>query len=40
MIVNIWDVNDAIQHLVRSGEQIDRGRLADPDLPLEPLTAG
>ncbi len=40
MNVNIWDVNDAIQHLVRSGEQIDRDRLADPDLPLELLTAG
>ncbi|MFE4801785.1 NAD(P)/FAD-dependent oxidoreductase [Streptomyces sp. NPDC056708] len=40
MNVNIWDVNDAIQHLVRSGEQIDRDRLADPDLPLEQLTAG
>ncbi|MGW7005874.1 NAD(P)/FAD-dependent oxidoreductase [Streptomyces sp. NPDC054933] len=40
MNVNIWDVNDAIQHLVRSGEQIDRDRLADPDVPLEQLTAG
>ncbi|MFB6878061.1 NAD(P)/FAD-dependent oxidoreductase [Streptomyces sp. NPDC056323] len=40
MNVNIWDVNDAIQHLVRSAEQIDRDRLADPDLPLDLLTAG
>ncbi len=40
MNVNIWDISEAIQHLVRSGEQIDRDRLADPDLPLELLTAG
>ena len=37
MNVNIWDVNEAIQHLVRSGTQIDRDRLADPDVPLEEL---
>lgn len=35
MNVNIWHVNGAIQHLVRSGEEINRDRLADPDLPLE-----
>jgi 3-phenylpropionate/trans-cinnamate dioxygenase ferredoxin reductase component len=40
MNVNIWDVNEAIQHLVRSGTQIDRGRLADPDVPLEELAVG
>ncbi|WP_405691711.1 NAD(P)/FAD-dependent oxidoreductase [Streptomyces sp. NBC_00057] len=40
MNVNIWDVNDAIQHLVRSGKQIDRDRLADPDVPLEQPAAG
>jgi 3-phenylpropionate/trans-cinnamate dioxygenase ferredoxin reductase subunit len=40
MNVNIWDVNEAIQHLVRSGTQIDRDRLADPDVPLEELAAG
>ncbi|MFI6725719.1 NAD(P)/FAD-dependent oxidoreductase [Streptomyces atratus] len=40
MNVNIWDVNEAIQHLVRSGKQIDRDRLADPDVPLEQPAAG
>ncbi|MGP3970048.1 NAD(P)/FAD-dependent oxidoreductase [Streptomyces sp. 6N223] len=40
MNVNIWDVNDAIQHLVRSGDRIDRNRLTDPDMPLDQLTAG
>ncbi|MCZ4097440.1 FAD-dependent oxidoreductase [Streptomyces sp. SID13666] len=40
MNVNIWDVNEAIQHLVRSGTQVDRDRLADPDVPLEELAAG
>jgi 3-phenylpropionate/trans-cinnamate dioxygenase ferredoxin reductase subunit len=39
MNVNIWDVNDAIQHLVRSGARIDRDRLTDPDVPLEELAA-
>ncbi|WKX69311.1 NAD(P)/FAD-dependent oxidoreductase [Streptomyces sp. XD-27] len=34
MNVNIWDVNETIQQLVRSGQQIDRARLSDPDVPL------
>jgi hypothetical protein len=29
-----------VMHLVRSGAQIDRDRLADPDVPLEELTVG
>ena len=37
MNVNIWDVNDQIQRLVRSGQRIDPDRLADPDTPLEDL---
>ena len=37
MNVNVWDVNDAIQALVRSGQQIDQADLADPDVPLEAL---
>jgi 3-phenylpropionate/trans-cinnamate dioxygenase ferredoxin reductase subunit len=37
MNVNTWDVNDTIQHLIRSGKQIDRDKLADPDLPLDQL---
>jgi len=35
MNVNIWDVNEAIQAIVRSGRTVDTGRLADPDVPLE-----
>ncbi len=37
MNVNIWDVNDAIQDLVRSGRPVDTGALADPATPLESL---
>ena len=35
MNVNVWDVNDAIQDVVRGGQTVDTGRLADPDVPLE-----
>jgi 3-phenylpropionate/trans-cinnamate dioxygenase ferredoxin reductase component len=35
MNVNIWDVTDAIQALVRSDRAIDVGALEDPDVPLE-----
>ena len=35
MNVNIWDVNDAIQALIRSGQPADPARLADPAVPLE-----
>ncbi|HEY3483072.1 MAG TPA: FAD-dependent oxidoreductase [Streptomyces sp.] len=38
MNVNIWDVNDAIQSLVRSGRPVDRAALADPGTPLDQLT--
>jgi NADPH-dependent 2,4-dienoyl-CoA reductase/sulfur reductase-like enzyme len=34
MNVNIWDVNDDIQALIRSGAQVDVARLADPGIPL------
>jgi NADPH-dependent 2,4-dienoyl-CoA reductase/sulfur reductase-like enzyme len=37
MNVNIWDVNDDIQALIRSGTPVDPGRLADPDVPLTEL---
>jgi 3-phenylpropionate/trans-cinnamate dioxygenase ferredoxin reductase subunit len=37
MNMNVWDVNDQIQELIRSRRQIDRERLADPDLPLDEL---
>ncbi|MGH3226231.1 MAG: NAD(P)/FAD-dependent oxidoreductase, partial [Streptosporangiaceae bacterium] len=41
MNVNIWDVNDAIQDLIRSGRRTDPARLADPAVPLgEVLAAG
>src|SRR5215475_9702252 len=37
MNVNVWDVNDDIQALIRSGRQVDTGRLADPSVPLADL---
>jgi 3-phenylpropionate/trans-cinnamate dioxygenase ferredoxin reductase component len=39
MNVNIWDVADQIERLVLSGAQVDAGRLADPDVPIEELVA-
>jgi NADPH-dependent 2,4-dienoyl-CoA reductase/sulfur reductase-like enzyme len=37
MNVNIWDVNDEIQALIRSGNQVDVARLTNPDVPLTDL---
>jgi 3-phenylpropionate/trans-cinnamate dioxygenase ferredoxin reductase subunit len=37
MNVNVWDVNEQIQALVRAGRPIDRERLRDPGLPLDQL---
>jgi 3-phenylpropionate/trans-cinnamate dioxygenase ferredoxin reductase subunit len=37
MNVNVWDVTDHIQALIRSGAQVDRAALADPDTSLEGL---
>ena len=37
MNVNVWDVTDDIQALIRSGRQVDTGRLADPSVPLTDL---
>jgi 3-phenylpropionate/trans-cinnamate dioxygenase ferredoxin reductase subunit len=34
MNVNVWDVNDDIQSLIRSARQLDSARLTDPDIPL------
>ena len=34
MNVNVWDVNDAVQALIRGGEVVDKARLADPGIPL------
>jgi len=38
MNVNVWDVNDTIQALVRSGHPVDPARLADPGVPLDQVT--
>ncbi len=37
MNVNVWDVNDDIQALIRAGAEVDPARLADPDIPLTDL---
>jgi 3-phenylpropionate/trans-cinnamate dioxygenase ferredoxin reductase subunit len=37
MNVNVWDVTDAIQDLVRSGQPISTARLRDPQVPLADL---
>jgi 3-phenylpropionate/trans-cinnamate dioxygenase ferredoxin reductase subunit len=34
MNVNVWDVNDDIQGLIRIGKPLDTARLADPAIPL------
>jgi 3-phenylpropionate/trans-cinnamate dioxygenase ferredoxin reductase subunit len=39
MNVNIWDVNDAIQALVRAGKPVEVSALRDPQTPLEALAA-
>jgi 3-phenylpropionate/trans-cinnamate dioxygenase ferredoxin reductase subunit len=39
MNVNVWDVTDPIQALVRSGHRVDARRLAATDEPLEELVA-
>jgi 3-phenylpropionate/trans-cinnamate dioxygenase ferredoxin reductase component len=35
MNVNIWDVNEVIQAIVRGGRVVDTGQLADASVPLE-----
>jgi 3-phenylpropionate/trans-cinnamate dioxygenase ferredoxin reductase component len=37
MNVNVWDVNDAIQDLVRGGRPVNEAALRDPAIPLEQL---
>jgi NADPH-dependent 2,4-dienoyl-CoA reductase/sulfur reductase-like enzyme len=34
MNVNVWDVTDDIQALIRSGRELDTGRLTNPEIPL------
>ena len=38
MNINVWDVNDAVQALIRSRAAVDPARLADPEVPLEELS--
>jgi hypothetical protein len=40
MNVNVWDVTDSIQALVRSGKPVDTARLTDPRVPLKLLLDG
>jgi 3-phenylpropionate/trans-cinnamate dioxygenase ferredoxin reductase subunit len=37
MNVNVWDVTDPIEALIRARRPVDRSRLADPDVPLAEL---
>ena len=37
MNVNVWDVTDPIQSLIRSGKPVDPARLTDPSTPLTDL---
>jgi 3-phenylpropionate/trans-cinnamate dioxygenase ferredoxin reductase component len=37
MNVNVWDVTEAIQRLIRERVAVDEQRLVDPDVPLEQL---
>jgi 3-phenylpropionate/trans-cinnamate dioxygenase ferredoxin reductase subunit len=37
MNVNVWDVNEQVQALIRSRATVDPERLADPDVPLDAL---
>jgi 3-phenylpropionate/trans-cinnamate dioxygenase ferredoxin reductase subunit len=37
MNVNVWDVNEEVQHLIRRGGVVDPAALADPDVPLASL---
>jgi 3-phenylpropionate/trans-cinnamate dioxygenase ferredoxin reductase component len=39
MNVNVWDVNEQLQALIRSRRTFDAAALADPDTPLESLVA-
>ena len=39
MNVNIWDVNDHLAALVRSGTPVDAAALENPDVALESLVS-
>lgn len=34
MNVNVWDVNEDVQQLIRGEKDVDRSRLTDPTIPL------
>ncbi|HET6692624.1 MAG TPA: FAD-dependent oxidoreductase [Miltoncostaeaceae bacterium] len=36
MNMNVWDVNDNVQELIRSRAVVDTAKLADPDVPIDP----
>jgi 3-phenylpropionate/trans-cinnamate dioxygenase ferredoxin reductase component len=38
MNVNVWDVNEHVQALIRSRREVDVAALADPDTPLQSIT--
>ena len=40
MNVNVWDVNETVQRLIRSRAVVDPARLVDPAVPLDELVAG
>jgi 3-phenylpropionate/trans-cinnamate dioxygenase ferredoxin reductase subunit len=40
MNVNVWDVTDDLQALIRADKAVDDARLADPDVPVKEVTAG
>jgi hypothetical protein len=37
MNVNVWDVNEAVQGIIRRGNRVDAARLSDASVPLESL---
>jgi len=39
MNVNVWDVNQHVQELIRSRQRVDVGALTDTDTPLDSLVA-
>jgi hypothetical protein len=39
MNVNVWDVTEQIQKLIRSQAQVNTEALADPHVPLEGLAS-
>jgi len=39
MNVNVWNVNEHVQALIRSRRTVEAATLADPDIPLESLVA-